>query len=206
MASALTPNTPAPPAAQRTGTIMLARHGEPALSRRVRFNAQGYRDFWASYEVGGLAQTQSPPEALSAFVAKADVVISSTRRRSIESARILAPGRTFTEDPMLIEAPLPPPPWPRWVRLTPRVWGFWARFWWWYFNHHKGQESRAQAEARANGVVDRVIAMAETGQDVAVVAHGFFNFMLAGELRRRGWRMTGSQGYKYWSTRWFAKG
>jgi hypothetical protein len=33
--------------------ITLARHGEPALSRKVRLNAPEYGDWWGRYEVGG---------------------------------------------------------------------------------------------------------------------------------------------------------
>jgi broad specificity phosphatase PhoE len=210
MASALTPkvlkgDAPMAPREPRTGTIMLARHGEPALSRAVKLNAAGYRDFWATYEVGGLAPDQAPPAELLAFVAKADVVMVSTRRRSVESAQILTRGKAFTQDPILIEAPLPPPRWPSWVKLSPKIWGFWARFHWWYFNHHEGQESRRQAEARVDQAMQMMIDLAEAGQDVAVVAHGFFNFMMGRALRRRGWTMTKSQGFKYWSTRRFEK-
>ena len=39
------------------------------------------------------------------------------------------------------------------------------------------------------------------GEDVVVLAHGFFNFMVGRALRRRGWRLTANQGWKYWSTR-----
>ncbi len=47
------------------------------------------------------------------------MIISSTRRRSIETATLLADGRKFDTDERLIEAPLPPPPWPDWIKLSP---------------------------------------------------------------------------------------
>lgn len=196
---------PGTPPKTRTGTILLARHGEPALSRKVKLTPEGYRAFWAQYEIGGLAPSQSPPPELTAFVAAADVVIASTRRRSIESAQILGGGRAFETDSLLIEAPLPPPPFPSWIRLSPKLWGFWARFYWWFFNHHAGEESRSEAEARADRVGAMVIAHAEAGQNVAVVAHGFFNVLIGRALTARGWRMTRTKGYKYWSTRRFEK-
>ena len=118
---------------------------------------------------------------------------------------MLAPGREFARHDLLIEAPLPPPPWPSWIRLSPRIWGFLARFWWWFFNHHEGQETRRQAERRAEEAATLVAEVAESGRDVVVLAHGFFNFMVGRALRRRGWRMTRSEGYKYWSTRRFER-
>ena len=51
--------------------IALARHGEPALSRKVRLTSNGYRDWWATYEEGGIRTEQSPPESLKALAARA---------------------------------------------------------------------------------------------------------------------------------------
>ncbi len=188
------------------GTITLVRHGEPALSRKIKFNAKGYGQWWGVYEEGGLLAVQTPsPEAIR-LTKSATVLMASTRRRSQESMRILAPGRDFSEHVELIEAPLPPPPFPGWLKLPPKIWGFMARFWWWFFNHHKGQETRAQAHVRSDAAADRLISLAEQGQTVVVVAHGFFNVMIEKSLQARGWTRTLHEGgYRYWSARHFQK-
>jgi len=204
MADVLTVEQPAG-ATIRPGAVILARHGEPAISRKVRLSSTEYRSFWASYEGRGLAPGQTPPEVLRRFAAGCGVMIASTRLRSIESAQALAGAREFAREAMLVEAPLPPPNWPAWVRLSPRLWGFIARFWWWYFNHHEGAETRREAEARADKAAAMLVALASQGQDVVVLAHGFFNFMIGRSLRRMGWRMTDSQGFKYWSMRRFQR-
>lgn len=204
-AGALTAEAPAAPSASRPGAIVLARHGEPALSRKVKLSAAQYRKFWADYEVLGILPGQTPPAALRAFVEGAGALIASTRLRSIESAQLLAPGREFSRHEILIEAPLPPPRWPDWIRLSPRVWGFLARLWWWFFNHHEGQETRVEAERRAEAAADLLEQLAADGQDTVVLAHGFFNAMIGRALKRRGWRRTAGEGYKYWSTRRFER-
>lgn len=192
--------------ARAAGTITLVRHGEPALSRKIRFNAKGYGQWWALYEEGGLLDGQNPPPEVIDLVRQGAVLLASTRRRSQESMRILAPGRPFSEHADLIEAPLPPPPFPDWLQLSPKKWGFLARFWWWFFNHHQGQETRAQAQARSDAAADRLIALAERGEAVIVVAHGFFNVMIEKSLQARGWTRTQHHGgYRYWSTRHFQK-
>ncbi|CAN7591297.1 histidine phosphatase family protein [Phenylobacterium sp. LjRoot225] len=205
MTNALTAEVPAAPATSRSGAIVLARHGEPALSRKVKLNAREYRDFWARYEVLGLLPGQSPPAMLTTFVEQSGVLVSSTRLRSIESAEKLALGRAFAREAVLIEAPLPPPNWPAWIRLSPSIWGFLARFWWWFFNHHDGQETRGQAEGRADEAAAMLERLAATGEDVVVLAHGFFNFMIGRALKRRGWKLAHSQGWKYWSMRRFVR-
>ena len=189
----------------KPGSITITRHGEPALSRKVSLTAAGYSEFWAKYEVGGLVVGQSAPAHLAAHAVEADVIWVSTRRRALESARILVGERATIEDVRLIEAPLPPPPFPGFVRMSPKYWGFFARFWWWWFNHHAGQETRAEATARARSVVAEIAAEAQAGKNVLVVAHGFFNAMLGLELARLGWRKVWGRGWKYWSTRRFER-
>jgi broad specificity phosphatase PhoE len=184
---------------------LLARHGEPALSRRVKLDSAGYRRWWASYEEGGLLHGQTPPVDLVEAARRAGVVFSSVRRRSLETAHAVIGPEGFRSDPVFVEAPLPPPPWPKFVRLSPRSWGVIARFWWWWFNHHDGQESRAQATERARQAALRLIEAAESGKDVVVLAHGFFNAMIGRELRCLGWRRVSTQGYRYWCAQRFER-
>lgn len=186
----------------KAGTITLARHGEPALSRKLRLNPREYAEFWAKYEVGGLVPGQSAPDYLMQWAREADVVWVSPRRRALESAVILlGEGADQIVDQRLIEAPLPPPPWPGFIRMTPKLWGFWARFWWWWFNYHADQESKGQATVRVRSVMAEVMKAAEDGKNVLVVAHGFINAMIGLELARQGWTKVSGRGWKYWSTR-----
>lgn len=204
MASVLTAE--AKRAAVRHGAIILVRHGEPDVSRKVRLSAAEYRAFWANYELLGLLPGQTPPATLRTFVAECGTLVSSTRLRAIESAQSLAAGRAFERHEMLIEAPLPPPNLPRWLRLSPRIWGFLARFWWWFFDHHEGQETRSEAEIRADRAAALLIGLAASGESVVVLAHGFFNYMIGRSLKKLGWRLARSEGYKYWSMRRFERG
>ena len=187
------------------GSITIARHGEPALSRKVKLTAAQYADFWARYEVGGLLPGQTTPPHLAEESMAATAIYVSTRRRALESARILIGDQMIIEDARLIEAPLPPPPFPRWLRLSPKLWGFFARFWWWWFNHHAGQETRAEVTGRVREMAQIFSDRADAGDQVLVVAHGFLNFMLGIELLRLGWRKVWGRGYKYWSTRRFER-
>lgn len=189
----------------RPGAIILARHGEPALSRKCLISASQYRDWWARYEVGGLLAGQTPPATLVAAAQGAGAIYASTRLRAQETAAAVAGGREVMVDALFIEAPLPPPKLPEWFRLPPKYWGVVARFWWHVFNHHDGQETRLQAEARAEQAARALIARAATGEDVLVFAHGYFNHMVGARLKADGWRLVHNQGFKYWSQRRYEK-
>ena len=114
--------------------------------------------------------------------------------------------RAFERHEFLIEAPLPPPQFPGWLKLSPRNWGFVTRVWWWYLNYHDGQESRAEAEARADQAAEALVGLAAEGETVVVMAHGFFNHLIGRSLRKQDWKLVESEGYKYWSMRRFERG
>lgn len=189
----------------RPGAITLARHGEPALSRQCLLTSDQYRDWWAKYEIGGLKAGQTPPADLLATAQGAGVIYASTRRRAQETATAISAGREVVSDVLFIEAPLPPPHFPRWFKLPPKYWGGVARFWWHAFNHHEGQETRRQAEVRAETAARALIARAETGEDVLVLAHGYFNHMVGKRLKADGWSLVHNQGFRYWSQRRYEK-
>jgi broad specificity phosphatase PhoE len=185
------------------GAVILARHGEPALSRRVTLSAAEYRQWWRRYEDEGLKAGQVPPPGLVAMARGAGTVFSSTRLRSVESARAISEGRPFSSDAVFIEAPLPPPHFADSFKLTPRWWGVVARFWWRVFDFHDGEESRAEAASRATRAARILADAAAGGEDVVLIAHGYFNFMIGRALTAQGWRRTLDQGFQYWSARRF---
>ena len=184
--------------------IALVRHGEPALSRKVSLTSSGYRDWWATYEEGGILTDQSPPDSLKAYGAKAGSLFVSTRRRAIETARAIVGERPFTPDPLFIEAPLPPPPLPDFMTFTPPYWGVIARTAWW-FGYGEGDETRQQAEVRASRAAETLNEAATANGPVLLVAHGYFNNMIGNALKRQGYRLTEDQGFKYWATRRFER-
>jgi broad specificity phosphatase PhoE len=195
-------------AASVSGAITLARHGEPALSRRVKLDSDGYRLWWAQYEDGGLLEGQTPPPLLIRYAEEARHIYSSTRRRSIETAEAVCGLKPFESLDLLVEAPLPPPKLPSFLKFTPQSsqWGTIARFCWAVFDHHQGEESVAEARIRARQAADLLIDKAASGGDVLVLAHGYFNFMIANALKARGYRKTLEQGFKYWGCRRYELG
>ena len=186
------------------GGIVLARHGEPALSRKIKLDARAYDRWWAAYEAGGILPGQTPPPELMETARRADAIFASTRLRAIETACQVVEGRDFTTDALFVEAPLPAPQTPSALRLGPKAWGVTTRFLW-YLGYSAGQESRRHAWTRARAAAEYLITQAEDGREVLVVAHGFFNGMVGVELTRRGWRCVRDQGFKYWATRRFER-
>lgn len=195
-----------PASTRAAGAIVIARHGEPALSRHGRLDWREYEQWWAAYDAAGLEPGQAPPDALIAEAEKAQRILSSPIRRARETADAVAPGRRIEVDPDFVEAPLPPPRYPRFIKMAPSSfgWGWHARVFWW-LGFHRGQESRSAAEARARVAAAKLIAIAEGGETVVVFAHGWFNRMLRPALQSQGWRCVCDGKDFYWSHRRYEK-
>lgn len=183
------------------GAITIARHGRPALSRQGWLTARGWTEWWAAYDRSGLAEGEMPMPVLVEIAAEATVLIASPLPRARQTAGLVAPGREIEADALFVEAPLPAPPLPDWLKMRPAMWGILSRLVWW-FGYHGGGESRRMAEARAERAVLRLEVLAREG-DVLVCAHGWFNRMMGRALRRRGWRRVYDGGDRYWAWRRF---
>lgn len=182
-------------------SIVLARHGRPALDRSQHISFQDYRAWWQAYDAGGLAAEQTPLPDTVAMAQRADLVYASTLRRAQETARWLVGNRDIISDPDLVEAPLPPPPLYG-LRLKPGLWGVFARIAW-HFGASGGLESRAEVQVRTDRACDRLTAAAlgDGGKLVMVCAHGWVNRMMRPALHTRGWHCVEDGGDVYWSYR-----
>jgi broad specificity phosphatase PhoE len=184
------------------GRIITARHGRPNLSRDVRISAREYGGWWSQYDASGLHPDETPPQSLIAIAGKAKTVLSSTLPRAIETARDVTRGaREVPADPIYVEAPLPPPPAPSFIKLSPGTWGVISRTFWFFGYAPAGVENHAEAWKRVDRIVERLADRAEEG-DVLLCAHGYLNWMIDRRLRRAGWRRAGREGGNhYWSWR-----
>ncbi|MEO1042741.1 MAG: histidine phosphatase family protein [Pseudomonadota bacterium] len=190
-----------------TGMIVTARHGRPDVDRSVRITAREYGPWWANYDRAGLAPGETPPQGLIDIASGAELVLSSTLPRAIETAQKVVQGaREVPKDALFVEAPLPPPPVPSIFKLTPTTWGVISRIFWFCGFAPKGVESHWGAQKRVREATDRLITEAQGGGDVLLCAHGYFNWMVHRHIIKRGWELVEHQGGNhYWSYRAYKK-
>lgn len=184
---------------QSKDTIILVRHGKPALSRKVRLTWREYREWWKKYDEGGLADNQKIPDKLKNLAMTADTVISSPLRRAVESARLLIGKDPDLIDSNLVEAALPSPHFGR-FKFRPKSWGTYSRIAW-YFGWSDGMETHKDARIRANLMAEKLAEHAGGGKTVLVTAHGWYNRMLKGSLMKQGWKCVSQNGDLHWSHR-----
>lgn len=185
---------------RRPGPIIISRHGRPALDRSAgpKLDWRDYVAWWDAYEAGGLAEEEFPPRELIDAVSAVDLVVSSERKRAIQTARLATEGREPEQDAVFNEAPLPPPRL-KGQKYLPKTWNILARMAWMQ-GHRLDGESVGEARERAIRAAKRLDEIAQQGS-VYLAAHGWFNRMLRRPLRRLGWVCVRDGGDKYWSYR-----
>ncbi len=183
--------------------IILARHGEPDLSRNVRLNWRGYKYWWRLYDEAGLKPSERAPQFIKDVAKQADIIISSTLPRAIETAEAACEGKVDHLEPLLVEAPLPPPNL-GYFRFGPRTWSVFARTAWCLGFSGEG-ESQKLARIRAEKASHVLSEHASGGKMIFVAGHGWFNRMLRGPLKQRGFKCTEDHGDLHWSYRRFER-
>jgi len=178
--------------------IVLIRHGQPHIALSPRTGHAGFTDYIDDYEDAGLAPSSLPPEELRDLLKELNHVFSSDRPRSRESAQRIAPHAALTVDPLFAEAPLASPRLP-FLRMGVPKWAVVSRILW-HAGFHPGIESPLQARARAARAADILIARAREKGASALIAHGYFNWMIGRQLRKRGFVRTGTHQARYWNT------
>ena len=178
--------------------ILLIRHGQPHIALRPRTSHAGFSDYIDAYEEAGLAPSNLPPDEVRDLVRELDHVFTSGRPRSQQSAERLAPHAELIADPLFAEAPLASPPIPLLNMRVPK-WAVVSRILWHVGFHPEIENPRAAAK-RAVQAAEILIAQAKKSGRTALVAHGYFNWMIGRVLLKRGFVRTGSHQARYWNT------
>lgn len=178
--------------------IILIRHGRPDIPTAPRTSHREFRTYIDAYEESGLDPESMPPDELQDLLGELDAVFTSGRKRSIDSARALAPHAELIADPLFAEAPLASPPIPL-LRMKVPKWAVVARILW-HAGYHPEIENYRRAKHRATQAADILMRRARQDGAAALVAHGYFNYIIGRELRRRGFVKSGSHRAHFWNS------
>lgn len=177
--------------------IILIRHGRPDIAVAPRASHSEFCSYIDAYEEAGLDPGSAPPEELQDLVSELTAVFTSGRKRSHDSARVLAPHAELIADPLFVEAPLAAPPIPI-LRMKVPKWAVVARILW-HAGYHPEIENYRRAKHRASEAADILTARARRDGAAALIAHGYFNLLIGRELRRRGFKKSGSHRARFWN-------
>ena len=177
--------------------IILIRHGKPAIPTAPRTGHREFRSYIDAYEDAGLDPADAPPEELQDLIGEIAAVFTSGRKRAEDSARALAPNAELIVDPLFVESPLASPRIPL-LKMKVTKWAVVSRLMW-YAGFSPKIENYRKSKHRAAQAAEILIKRAQKDGGTALVAHGYFNYLIGIELRRRGFVQTGRHTAKYWN-------
>src|SRR5512142_2814235 len=175
--------------------IILIRHGKPAIATAPVARHHEFRSYIDAYEDAGLDPADAPPAELRDLVRELDAIFTSGRKRAADSAKVLAPNAELIVDPLFVESPLASPRIPL-LKMKVTKWAVVSRLLW-YAGFSPKIEGYRKSKRRAKQAADILIKRATKDGGAALVAHGYFNYLIGIELRRKGFVQTGRHRAKY---------
>jgi broad specificity phosphatase PhoE len=176
--------------------IILVRHGKPQIDDLEKITGSQYADWLQRYDEASLDRYFPPPEALLRMVDSANYIMTSSLKRSVESAKAIAPKAQHHVFLPVREARLPVfksldfvLPARMWINLTGCAW---------FFGWSAQVESLQQVSQRANLVTEELIKIAKRQGSVLLVGHGIINLLIAKNLRFLCWQGPLFPNREYW--------
>lgn len=179
--------------------ISLVRHGKSEFVQKGAVTLQEFKRWVENYNFHGVSDKPvCPPETIRKTKA-AHLVLTSDLKRSIESAKRLNLPVEFMADPLFRETELPSGSIKFFgIKLKPGVWAMILRLLW-FTGYSSKCESLKEAKSRAKKAAGRLIAYAGEYESVALIGHGFFNMLIAKELKKNGWKGEKKIGTRHWN-------
>lgn len=179
--------------------IILLRHGKPNLVPSKKISANDFTQWINDYNHAQLCSDSLPQDAIIEQTKNNALIISSTLRRSIDSAQKLQPAQVIISDALFNEAEMPSTTW-LFPKLPTQIWAIAFRLAWRLgFTGTNNVESFKQASSRARLAANELIQHAKHHDEIILVGHGIFNRLLTKQLKSSDWSLTKPLGTGYWS-------
>ncbi|MDY0406768.1 histidine phosphatase family protein [Virgibacillus sp. 179-BFC.A HS] len=139
-------------------------------------------------------------------IKKANIVITSDLKRSIDSAKLLNLHGKYITDPLFREVEIPANISSlKGLTFKPATWSVISRLLW-FCGYSRDCESLIHARVRAEKAANVLVEYAKEHTNVVLVGHGFFNMLIAKELRKMGFRGRRKTNSRHWGITTFSLG
>lgn len=176
--------------------ISLIRHGKSLCVDSAGITCMDFHNWVDEYDRSSVMEETGLPPVTLEKVTSAGIVVTSDLLRAIDSSRLLG-AKGGLSDPIFRETELPRVV-AKGLRMRASLWAVWSRLLW-FCGYAKQCESLSEAKARAEVAAEKLIGFAKEHGSVVLVGHGFFNMLIAKELKKRGWAGPGKPSSKHWS-------
>lgn len=178
--------------------ISLIRHGKSLWTEDKPITSREFKNWIQKYNENGVFEEETYPSETLKIVENTKLIMTSDLIRSIKSAEFLNPGITSKAEPVFRETELPTPLTNLFgLRLKPSIWAVILRCLW-FCGYSSNCESFNEAKIRAQKASNLLIKYAQEHAEIVLVGHGFFNMLIATELKKTGWKANKKTSSKHW--------
>lgn len=134
--------------------IVLLRHGKPTLISKRWITSSALSQWIDDYNAASLCHSSVPGKKAQEHAIRAQVIVSSSLKRSIDSAKALTPEKPIRSNQLFKEAELPFAKLGT-IQLPPSVWlTLYRLLWFWGYsaNAESYSETKNRSEIAASGL------------------------------------------------------
>lgn len=182
--------------------ITLIRHAKVDINNNEKIDSTTLDTWVNTYDTAPIISDNLPTKETIALAQEADIVISSTLQRAIDSAKVL--GVEVSEKNALFnEAAIPAINIP-YLKFKPKTWLVILRLLL-VFGLGKKDISLKASKNQAKQASDRLEALSKTENHVVLVGHGGMNWLIGKALQKNGWTREGKAEHGNWAATVFIK-
>ncbi|UII54947.1 histidine phosphatase family protein [Cytobacillus spongiae] len=185
--------------------ISLIRHGRSLCEKQRSLTYEEFKNWVMQYDELGVSEELEYPKETVREIESSSIVLTSNLKRSIVSAKYLLVKENVDSSSLFreIELPLPQIKWLP-IKLHSDLWLLWFRTLW-FCGYSKGCESYKQAKQRAEHAAVKLVSYGGKHSSIVLVGHGFFNQLIANELRNQGFQGGTRTSTQHWAVTIYEK-
>jgi broad specificity phosphatase PhoE len=175
--------------------IILIRHAKVDSDDSKKMDSHSLKKWVEAYDIAPILADSKPTKETVTLSKDADVVVTSTLRRAIDSASVLG-VEVYQSHNVFNEAGIPEVNIPL-LKLKPKTWLVILRLML-IVGLGKKDSSLKASKAQAKEATNRLMALVDEHNSVLLVGHGGMNWLLGKELVREGWELEGKRSHENW--------
>ena len=182
--------------------IILIRHAKVDIDNTKKIDSLSLKKWVELYDSAPIVSESLPTEDTITLAQNADVVVTSTLRRAIDSAKVLG-VEVHTQNALFNEAAIPEIVIP-YLKLKPKSWLVILRLML-LLGLGKKETSLKASKVQAEKAAMQLETLIKEHDKVALVGHGGMNWLIGKALVQSGWVQEGKSGHNNWGTSLFCK-
>ena len=177
--------------------ITLIRHAKVDIDNSQKIDSSSLQKWVEAYDTAPIHIESLPSRETIVLVQSADVVLTSTLRRTSDSAKVLGVD-VHEKNELFNEADIPQVNIP-YVKLKPKSWLVILRLML-LFGLGKKDASLKASKVQAKEAVQKLLMLSTKHEHVVLVGHGGMNWLIRQVLVKEGWVLEGKGSHANWGT------